>query len=441
MMERNLHYANKMPMFTTESLEIILKQMKNSICKINNDKFEGTGFLCNINYHDCETPRVLITSYNVLPEYEVKHGKEINISINNGEINKKILIDEKRTIYINREEGISIIEIKDNDGFESDSFLKTDYFYTEEDYKNLPIYLLHYPTKNEIKKSIGFIREKKSNNFISNNNFIHSCKCDSLSQGGPLVEFENNRVIGIHLLNLSWNFENNENEGVFIKDVINKFIENKNNIFGKEINFNINSMNDMDVKTIKTIDMDVKTIKTIEIDPLTGLKLIIKASDNITISDLYKKYFQTIGIDESFTGNRILFFMNGTQLDHNSNSKIKNFPNSSKILLLDQDNIIPELVSITFEATSDSKKTIIVPFNFTIKALIEKYLKEIEIEENGNKEELIFIFKGKRLNPNSEETVDERFKLNNILIEVFDKDNIIKDNNMLDFIIEKVECV
>lgn len=289
---------------------------------------------------------------------------------------------------------------------------------------------MHYPTKNEIKKSIGFIREKKTINFISNNNFIHSCKCDSLSKGGPLINFEKNRVLGIHLLNLSWNFENNENEGVFIGDVINKFIENKNNIFGKEINFNINSMNDMDVKTLKTIEIET-----------TGLKLIIKASHNITISDLYKMYFQTIEIDESFIGNGIWFLMNANILDHNSNSKIKNFPNSSRIIIHDENNIIPELVSITFEATSDSKKTIIVPFNFTIKALIEKYLKEIEIEENGNKEELIFIFKGKRLNPNSEETVDERFKLNNILIEVFDQDNIIKDNNMLDFIIEKVECV
>lgn len=50
MKEENLNYANKIPMFTTESLEIILKQMKKSICKINNDKFEGTGFLCNIDY-------------------------------------------------------------------------------------------------------------------------------------------------------------------------------------------------------------------------------------------------------------------------------------------------------------------------------------------------------------------------------------------------------
>ena len=89
MMEENLHYAKKYPMLTMESLEIIINQMKKSICKINNDKFKGTGFLCNINYHDCETPRVLITTHNVLPEYEIKPGKEINISINNGKIKKK----------------------------------------------------------------------------------------------------------------------------------------------------------------------------------------------------------------------------------------------------------------------------------------------------------------------------------------------------------------
>ena len=187
--------------------------------------------------------------------------------------------------------------------------------------------------------------------------------------------------------------------------------------------------------------MNNMNIKTITIEASTGLKVIIKASDDITISDLLKKYLQTIGIDESFIGNGILFLMNGKKLDHNSNSKIKNFPNSSEITLFDQVGIISGLIGITFEATSDSKKIIIVPKNFTIKALIEKYLKEIEIEENGNKEELVFIFKGKRINPNSEETVDERFKSKNILIEVFDQDIIIIDNNMLDFIIEKVECV
>ena len=430
MMEENLHYAKKYPMLTMESLEIIINQMKKSICKINNDKFKGTGFLCNINYHDCETPRVLITTHNVLPEYEIKPGKEINISINNGKIKKKLLIDEKRKIYMNNEEdGIIIIEIKDNDGFESDSFLEIDDENTEKYCKNIPIYLLHYPTEDKIKKSIGFIIEKKSNNFIPNNNFIHSCKCNHDSAGGPLINIKNNKVLGIHIFNiLSSNFVRDDKEGVFIKDVINKYIENKNNILDKENNFTMNSMNNMNIKTIT-------------IEASTGLKVIIKASDDITISDLLKKYLQTIGIDESFIGNGILFLMNGKKLDHNSNSKIKNFPNSSEITLFDQNGIISGLIGITFEATSDSKKIIIVPKNFTIKALIEKYLKEIEIEENGNKEELVFIFKGKRINPNSEETVDERFKSKNILIEVFDQDIIIIDNNMLDFIIEKVECV
>ena len=46
----------------------------------------------------------------------------------------------------NEEDGIIIIEIKDNDGFESDSFLEIDDENTEKYCKKIPIYLLHYPT-------------------------------------------------------------------------------------------------------------------------------------------------------------------------------------------------------------------------------------------------------------------------------------------------------
>ena len=93
-------------------------------------------------------------------------GRKINISLNDDKINKEIIIDENRKKYSNKEFGISIIEIKSKDGIKKDSFLDIDeHIYDEnpkEYLKKLPIYLLHYPNGDKIKKSEGrIISEKK----------------------------------------------------------------------------------------------------------------------------------------------------------------------------------------------------------------------------------------------------------------------------------------
>ena len=88
----------------------ILEQMINSICKIevNNEKI-GTGYFCKVN-----SMNFLMTSYYIIDEKYLKENKEINILINNNE-NIKIDIEIQREIYFNKEYGITIIELKDED--------------------------------------------------------------------------------------------------------------------------------------------------------------------------------------------------------------------------------------------------------------------------------------------------------------------------------------
>ena len=54
-MENDLNESllvNYPPPITIDSTRIILEQMENSICKINNSKGMGTGFFCYINDKD-----------------------------------------------------------------------------------------------------------------------------------------------------------------------------------------------------------------------------------------------------------------------------------------------------------------------------------------------------------------------------------------------------
>ena len=142
-------------------------------------------------------------------------------------------------------------------------------------------------------------------------------------------------------------------------------------------------------------------------------------------------YIQKTCIDESFVGNGILFLMNCKKLDHNSKEKIKDiYPKNGKIIVFDQNNYIGcsfDPTEITFETSFGSKILLKVHKCITIETLIKKYLKEIETEENGKEKELIFLFNGTKLNPNSEEKVDEKFRSKNVLITVFDQNHIIKD--------------
>ena len=140
---------------------------------------------------------------------------------------------------------VSFVEIKKSDGLKDDSFLNIDEIIDspEKTLKKMPIYSLHYPKGDVIKKSEGLIIRLLNNNYYIN----HLCKWDRLSSGGPLINYNNNKVIGI----LSeYGMDNKYNTGIFIKEPIETFkeaIRNNNNNNNKNMNMNMNMIMDMNM--------------------------------------------------------------------------------------------------------------------------------------------------------------------------------------------------
>ena len=95
---------------TINKTELILDQMKKSICKIDNLNGQGTGFFCLIPYNN-QKLNVLITNNHILDQKILENSKEIIIKVNDGKEERSLIIDEKRKMYTNKEYDTTIIEL------------------------------------------------------------------------------------------------------------------------------------------------------------------------------------------------------------------------------------------------------------------------------------------------------------------------------------------
>ena len=194
-----------------EQTKKILEQMENYICKIiiDNDT-KGTGFLCKIPLHgDNKLTPVLITNNNVINDNILARKKDIIIkSFCTSSIEEKKLNLSNRTAYNNKKLGISIIEIVNKDGFKNINMFELD-----ED-------MLSGKTDKFIDKSIYMIHSNQKTLYVSyglvndigkNHNFVHTCKAFNGSSGSPILNLENNKIIGIHSSTNA-----NINEGFFL---------------------------------------------------------------------------------------------------------------------------------------------------------------------------------------------------------------------------------
>ena len=93
---------------TINESELILEQMKKSICKIVlEDGKEGTGFFCSIIYYS-----LLITNNSFIDESQLnKENNKIKIYLGKNNEYKEIELKD-RIIYTNKEYNITLIEIK-----------------------------------------------------------------------------------------------------------------------------------------------------------------------------------------------------------------------------------------------------------------------------------------------------------------------------------------
>ena len=249
--------ANVPDQVPIDVLEIIIKQIKKSICKIKcNDGGNGTGFFCAIPFPDKfhQLP-VLMTNNHVITEKDLMEGNRIKFTINNDKFSFEIIIDDFRKIYTNQDFDVTIIEIKDNDNLDMNSFLELD----DQIFKDNPndlfrgksIYLIGHPKGGMPTYAMGLVKDIDEDNY----EIRHLCKTNPGSSGCPIINLNNNRVIGLHK-GAAKNGQN-WNVGILLKEPINHFKEeNKNNKNNKIIKYNVNNNIKENINEEDTNDLD-----------------------------------------------------------------------------------------------------------------------------------------------------------------------------------------
>jgi len=195
----------------------ILDQMMNCICKIKINATNGTGFFCKIPFGN-SSMKVLMTNYHVLDEIYYNQNKELYLLLNDDKEVKIIQLGEKRETYFNEEYDIAMIELKENDNINNFLELDDNLFKEESQvyYKDISIYILHYPLGNKASVSYGLSTD------IYDYEIKHICSTEHGSSGSPILNLSNNKVIGIHKQSsIKFNF----NLGTNLKFPLNIFYQ------------------------------------------------------------------------------------------------------------------------------------------------------------------------------------------------------------------------
>ena len=197
----------------------------NCICKIKIKDIFATGFFCKFSYKN-KVIRVFMTKYHVLNENDLKENKKLHLSLNDEK--ETIIIDKeiKRKTYFNKDYDITLIELKEEDKIKDYLELDNNLFPDNSEIINKikSIYVLHYQNGKNAGVSYGLLHN------IDKYNINHNCSTDNGSLGSPILNLQNNKVIGIH--NKS---SINYNMGTLLKlpiiDFINKkFVEDEKDL-------------------------------------------------------------------------------------------------------------------------------------------------------------------------------------------------------------------
>ena len=179
-----------------EEIFKIYDQMNKYVCLVDLDKYKGTGFFLNISFPMKNTIiPFLVTANHIINEDTIKENNAIVLSLLDKKESRKIDI-KNRYIYTNREEDITLIEIKPSLD-KINSFLDLDENVLspnkEQMYYKLPVYILQYPAGKESQVSFGIIKN------IDEQKILHNCWTSAGSAGGPILSMKSFKVIGLHL--------------------------------------------------------------------------------------------------------------------------------------------------------------------------------------------------------------------------------------------------
>ena len=212
---------NDYPEFVSlKSAKIIINQMKNNIFKIYlNDRIIGTGFFCKIPFINNIKLKVLITNSHIIN----LQMEKIIISLNNDSEKKEIELNN-RIKYTNKEYDITIIEIKEKDKINNYFELDEIIMKKNKNILNNSIYVLQYQRGKNVGVSYGIIKGINKNEKYY---FNYLCSIEEGPSGLPIINLENNKVIGIYRKSDN---KNNYNMGLLLNYPIEDFINNNNYI-------------------------------------------------------------------------------------------------------------------------------------------------------------------------------------------------------------------
>jgi len=240
---------------TYECTKKIIEQMEKNVFKIKTKDGQGTGFFCKIPFPDkTNMLPVLITNNHVIDKDILINERNIKIYIEE-EFEEKIINLNNRMKYTNKDYETTIIEIKEEDNI--NSFLELDEKIINGiisnkneniKFEDKTMYIVQYP-EGELSVSYGVLssiyEDKKYN-------FQHKCCTRNGSSGSPILNKDNNKIIGIHRAGL-----NNSNKGTFLNFPIKEFIRNEFLIkkFNKKQNLFIESIY---IDTLDLCDMNIE---------------------------------------------------------------------------------------------------------------------------------------------------------------------------------------
>ena len=186
------------PLFI-DSAKLIISQMENCVCKINNeDGSKCTGFFCIIPYPNQSHLLPLLITVDHCFSKDLKDGDSILLSLNNDSEFKNIKIDNNRKIFRSEEYDTDFIEIKPEDKI--NNFLEVDKEILGNEnkieyiYEKKSLYIIHYLKGEKVCMNLGLFTNL---NEISKS-FFHSCDTSFGSAGGPILSLDNFKVIGVH---------------------------------------------------------------------------------------------------------------------------------------------------------------------------------------------------------------------------------------------------
>ena len=248
--------------------EKIVEQMKNSICRIENNE-KSTGFFVKVPYKSKILP-VLITTNNAINIDDILSNKNISLYLNNDKTIKELKLDDNRLKYTNEKLDITIIEIKENEDKLNVQYLELDdelinYFkqkkkespdYLNNSYLNESIYLLNKTKTKDIFVSYGKLL------YINNSDITHNCNIKEEASFSPILLLCNQKLIGIHYGNTK---KYKYNKGKLLIYSLIEFSKIKNNLLiinkeGKNISMNY-IIGEFD---IKKVGQDIRIINSYE---------------------------------------------------------------------------------------------------------------------------------------------------------------------------------